>query len=134
MTVSKCVRDANTKNRARQIWVLSAESLGGGVSYKNVRGFRWIYTGLKQLDIEWKPDVIPDEKGNRRQKTKHFFWSTSNKYFQKWHVNIAKYCRFTKPKNIRVTGSILFKSRRQGKYTFFYKQCFFFFQLSFSVV
>ena len=41
--------------------------------YKKYRGFRWLYTGCKQLEIEWKPDVILNKKGHHSQKT--FSWT-----------------------------------------------------------
>ena len=52
--------------------------LGSWASYKIFSGYRWLYIGLKQLEIKWEPAVILSKSGSRSKKIQQFF-NTSNK-------------------------------------------------------
>ena len=50
-----------------------------GVPYKSFVNSRWLYTGLKQLETEWKPAVILSRQDNHGQKLQ-FFLTQATKF------------------------------------------------------
>ena len=70
------------QKRAGKSGILPAGVWVDGVPYKSTKSFRWLFIGLKRLEIEWKPHVILSKRGNCRQKT---FYS-NNAIFREQNV------------------------------------------------
>lgn len=49
--------------------VLPGVVLGSGFPSENLRGFRWLYFELNQLEIEWKLAIVLSKLSNHTQKT-----------------------------------------------------------------
>ena len=52
--------------------------LEDGTPYEHFQGFRWLYIGFKQLEIQWKPGAVRSEIVYHKQKTK-LFWTQATK-------------------------------------------------------
>ena len=62
----------NVTNTKKLLGRLQTGVLGDRTPYENVRDFKWLYIGLKQLEIEGKPDAVQNKVVNQKQETKHF--------------------------------------------------------------
>ena len=98
-----------TKNRARESGLLQSEMLVGVASWKTSPGYGWLYIGLKQIQIEWKPNIILRKRSNRGQETKQFLQHRQQNCLWKYPIYIAKCCCFTNREELNVRHSILVK-------------------------
>ena len=94
--------------------------LEDGTPYEHFQGFRWLYIGLKQLEIEWKPGAVRSKRVNHKQKTKLFLAQATKILLETACLYLAKGCCFAKPENMNVVKHAVKRELQNADYKFFY--------------
>ena len=68
-----------TQKSAGASEVLPAGLVGERCLYEKFWEFRLLYISLKQLEIEWRLNVILSKGSNTTHKIKHFYWYKQKK-------------------------------------------------------